>query len=61
MAKARGLFEESWIPSLMLSLDEALNRAQSLVDAARKAGADAADAVYGCDASAGGCVRLGPL
>jgi len=45
----------------MLSLDEALNRAQSLVDAARKAGADAADAVYGCDASAGVSVRLGQL
>lgn len=45
----------------MLSLDEALNRAQSLVDAARKAGADAADAIYGCDASAGVTVRLGAL
>ncbi len=45
----------------MLSLDEALNRAQSLVDAARKAGADAADAIYGCDASAGVSVRLGAL
>ncbi len=45
----------------MLSLDEALNRAQSLVDAARKAGADAADAVYSCDASAGVTVRLGQL
>lgn len=45
----------------MLSLDEALNRAQSLVDAARKAGADAADAIYGCDASAGVTVRLGQL
>ncbi|MBO9576892.1 MAG: TldD/PmbA family protein [Sphingobium sp.] len=45
----------------MLSLDEALNRAQSLVDAARRAGADAADAIYGCDASAGVSVRLGQL
>jgi PmbA protein len=45
----------------MLSLDEALNRAQSLVDAARRAGADAADAIYGCDASAGVTVRLGQL
>lgn len=45
----------------MLSLDEALDRAQSLVAAARKAGADAADAVYGCDASAGVSVRLGAL
>ena len=45
----------------MLSLDEALNRAQSLVNAARKAGADAADAIYGCDASAGVSVRLGAL
>jgi len=45
----------------MLSLDEALNRAQSLVDAARRVGADAADAVYGCDASAGVSVRLGAL
>jgi PmbA protein len=45
----------------MLSLDEALTRAQSLVDAARRAGADAAEAVYGCDASAGVTVRLGAL
>jgi len=45
----------------MLSLDDALNRAQSLVDAARKAGADAADAIYSCDASAGVSVRLGAL
>jgi len=45
----------------MLSLDEALNRAQSLVDAARRAGADAADAIYSCDASAGVSVRLGQL
>jgi len=45
----------------MLSLNEALDRAQSLVSAARTAGADAADAVYGCDASAGVSVRLGEL
>lgn len=45
----------------MLSLNDALDRAQSLVAAARKAGADAADAVYGCDASAGVSVRLGEL
>ncbi|MBB5987173.1 TldD/PmbA family protein [Sphingobium lignivorans] len=45
----------------MLSLNEALDRAQSLVAAARRAGADAADAVYGCDASSGVTVRLGQL
>lgn len=45
----------------MLSLHDALDRAQSLVSAARRAGADAADAVYGCDASAGVSVRLGEL
>jgi PmbA protein len=45
----------------MLSLNEALDRAQSLVAAARRAGADAADAVYGCDASSGVTVRLGEL
>ena len=45
----------------MLSLNEALDRAQSLAAAARKAGADAADAVYGCDASSGVTVRLGEL
>ncbi|MCW2351187.1 MULTISPECIES: TldD/PmbA family protein [unclassified Sphingobium] len=45
----------------MLSLNEALDRARSLVTAARKAGADAADAVYGCDASSGVTVRLGAL
>jgi len=45
----------------MLSLNEALDRAQSLVASARKAGADAADAVYGCDASSGVTVRLGDL
>jgi PmbA protein len=45
----------------MLSLNEALDRAQSLAAAARKAGADAADAVYGCDASSGVTVRMGDL
>lgn len=45
----------------MLSLNEALDRARSIVAAARKAGADAADAVYGCDASSGVSVRLGAL
>jgi len=45
----------------MLSLHDALDRAQSLVSAARRVGADAADAVYGCDASAGVSVRLGEL
>jgi len=45
----------------MLSLNEALDRAQSLVNAARAAGADAADAIYGCDASSGVTVRLGEL
>jgi PmbA protein len=45
----------------MLSLHEAQDRASMLVEAARKAGADAADAVYGCDASAGVSVRLGAL
>ena len=45
----------------MLSLNEALDRAQALVAAARKGGADAADAVYGCDASSGVTVRLGEL
>ncbi|HEX7856458.1 MAG TPA: metallopeptidase TldD-related protein [Sphingobium sp.] len=45
----------------MLSLEEAQNRAETLVAAARKAGADAADAVYGCDASSSVSVRLGAL
>jgi PmbA protein len=45
----------------MLSLEEAQNRAEMLVAAARKAGADAADAVYGCDASSQVSVRLGAL
>lgn len=45
----------------MLSLDEAQDRANALVEAARRAGADAADAVYGCDASSSVSVRLGAL
>jgi PmbA protein len=45
----------------MLSLADAQSRAQSLVDAARTAGADAAEAIYGCDASSGVSVRLGSL
>ncbi len=45
----------------MLSLNQALDRAQSLVASARKAGADAADAVYACDASSGVSVRIGDL
>lgn len=45
----------------MLSLEEAQSRAQDLVSAARKAGADAADAVYACNASTNVSVRLGTL
>lgn len=45
----------------MLSLDEAQSRAQDLVSAARKAGADAADAIYACNASTNVSVRLGAL
>jgi PmbA protein len=45
----------------MLSKKEALERAQNLVDQAVKAGADAADAVYACDASTEVSVRLGNL
>ncbi|MCE7795325.1 TldD/PmbA family protein [Sphingobium sufflavum] len=45
----------------MLSLDEAQDRAETLVSAARTAGADAAEAVYGCDASSQVSVRLGAL
>jgi PmbA protein len=45
----------------MLTKSEALNRAQSLVDDAIKLGADAADAVYVCDASTEVQVRLGLL
>lgn len=45
----------------MLKPDEALDRAQNLVFQAIKAGADAADAVYVCDASTEVQVRLGVL
>ena len=45
----------------MLSLEEAQSRAQDLVSAARRAGADAADAIYACNASATVAVRLGAL
>nr|WP_086492327.1 TldD/PmbA family protein [Novosphingobium panipatense] len=45
----------------MLSPQEALDRAQDLVDRARKAGADAADAVFGASSSEGIQVRLGKL
>ncbi len=45
----------------MLKPSEALDRAQNLVSQAIKAGADAADAVYVCDASTEVQVRLGAL
>jgi PmbA protein len=45
----------------MLSLEEAQQRAEDLVGAARKAGADAADALYVCNASTNVSVRLGQL
>ncbi len=45
----------------MLTLDEAQKRAEMLVNAARKAGADAADALYHCSASTNVSVRLGAL
>lgn len=45
----------------MLKPQEALDRAQNLVSQAMKAGADAADAVYVCDASTEVQVRLGQL
>jgi PmbA protein len=45
----------------MLSLEEAQSRAQDLVSAARRAGADAADAIYACNASTTVAVRLGAL
>jgi PmbA protein len=45
----------------MLSPNDALDRALSLVEKAKKAGADAADAVYVCDASTEVQVRLGAL
>jgi PmbA protein len=45
----------------MLTPEAALERAQNLVQNAIKAGADAADAVYACDASTEVQVRLGAL
>jgi PmbA protein len=45
----------------MLSPPDALDRAVNLVELAKKAGADAADAVYACDASTEVQVRLGEL
>ncbi|MFA7587379.1 MAG: metallopeptidase TldD-related protein, partial [Novosphingobium sp.] len=45
----------------MLSLEAASERASALIDRARKAGADAADAVYHADASESTSVRLGQL
>ncbi|WP_022682371.1 TldD/PmbA family protein [Sphingobium bisphenolivorans] len=45
----------------MLSLEDAQSRAQDLVNAARRAGADAADAIYAANASTNVSVRLGAL
>ena len=45
----------------MLSISEAEQRAAALVERARKAGGDAADAIYIADASTGVQVRLGAL
>ncbi len=45
----------------MLTPEAALERAVNLVEQAKKAGADAADAVYSCDASTEVQVRLGTL
>ena len=45
----------------MLSITDAEQRAAALVERARKAGADAADAIYIADASTGVQVRLGEL
>jgi PmbA protein len=45
----------------MLSISEAEARAAALVERAKRAGADAADAVYHADASTGVQVRLGEL
>jgi len=45
----------------MLSLEAAQDRASALVDRARRAGADAADAAYVADASESIQVRLGKL
>ena len=45
----------------MLSPTEAQSRCQALVERARTAGADAADAIYAADASQSVRVRLGAL
>lgn len=45
----------------MLSLDQALNRTNDAATAAIKAGADAADALYYCDAATSVQMRLGAL
>lgn len=45
----------------MLTVAEALDRAQMLCDAATKAGADAADALYYCNAATSVSMRLGAL
>ncbi|MDZ3830385.1 MAG: TldD/PmbA family protein [Sphingopyxis sp.] len=45
----------------MLTVSEALDRAQLLCDAATKAGADAADALYYCNAATSVSMRLGKL
>ena len=45
----------------MLTVSEALDRAVHITDAARKAGADAADALYYCDAATSVSMRLGKL
>ena len=45
----------------MLTVSEALDRAQMLCDAATKAGADAADALYYCNAASSVTMRLGAL
>jgi PmbA protein len=45
----------------MLTVSEALDRAHMLCDAAAKAGADAADALYYCSASTSVSMRLGAL
>ena len=45
----------------MLSVQQAQDRAAALIDLARRAGADAADAVYSGGASEGVQVRLGKL
>src|SRR3546814_16049572 len=46
---------------LMLTVSEALDRAQMLCDAAAKAGADAADALYYCNAATSVSMRPGAL